>query len=157
MRSRSWSLLILSLVAALALAPAHASGGGGKDAKKKAHGGSSASAPKAQRQLTSLQSWVGVAPLSVTVIQEDSIRGKVSFSFGMDVPDEKLRARTELLMPRLRDAWLSRLGHYASTTMRPNRPANIDDVSRVLQLTADDVLGGEGSRVLISSVIVDVR
>ena len=141
-----------------ATAPAHAAGGGGHGAKKEGgHGGSKAKAPKKQRPITSLESWVMVDPFSVTVIQNDKILGKVSVSFGMDVPDDDLRERAELIMPRLQDAWLNRLNLYASTTVRPGKPANIDDVSLLLQTTADQMLGKPGSRVLIGSVIVTMR
>ena len=140
-----------------AASPAHASGGGGHGAKKDGHGGSKAKAPKKQRPITSLESWVMVDPFSVTVIQNDKIRGKVSVSFGMDVPDDELRERAELIMPRLQDAWLNRLNLYASTTVRPGKPANIDDVSLLLQTTADQMLGKTGSKVLIASVIVNME
>jgi flagellar basal body-associated protein FliL len=155
MTLKFWTALIVSVIAATA--PAQAAGGGGHGAKKEGHGGSKAKAPKKQRPITSLESWVMVDPFSVTVIQNDSIRGKVSVSFGMDVPDAELRERAELIMPRLQDAWLNRLNLYASTTVRPGKPANIDDVSQILQSTADQVLGKPGSKVLIASVIVDMR
>lgn len=78
-------------------------------------------------------------------------------SFGMDVPDAELRERAELIMPRLQDAWLTALNLYASTTVRPGRPANITEVSGLLQSTADRVLGKPGARVLIASVIVNTN
>ena len=142
-----------------ATAPAHAAGGGGGHGVKKegGHGGSKAKPPEKQRPITSLASWVMVDPFSVTVIQNDKIRGKVSVSFGMDVPDEALRERAELIMPRLQDAWLNRLNLYASTTVRPGKPANIDDMSLLLQTTADQMLGKPGSKVLIGSVVVNME
>jgi len=155
----NFKLCTALLACALAGAsPALASGGGGHGAKKEGgHGGSKAKAPKKQRPITSLASWVMVDPFSVTVIQNDQIRGKVSVSFGMDVPDDELRERAELIMPRLQDAWLNRLNLYASTTVRPGKPANIDDVSLLLQSTADQLLGKPGSKVLIASVIVNME
>lgn len=150
MSLKFWFSLLVCLLAAAA--PAHAAGGG--DTKK---GGSKAKAPKKQRPITSLESWVMVDPFSVTVVQEDRIRGKVMVSFGMDVPDAELRERAELIMPRLQDAWLTALNLYASTTVRPGRPANITEVSGLLQSTADRVLGKPGARVLIASVIVNTN
>ncbi len=147
---------LLSLVCALIVAaPVHASGGGGggHGAKKE----KAAKAPKKQRPITSLASWVSVDPFSVTVVQEDRISGKLLVSFGMDVPDEELRLKAELIMPRLQDAWLTQLSHYAGTTIRANRAANISDVSTLLQSTADLVLGKPGSKVLIGSVIVQMK
>ena len=129
----------------------------GASEKKPEKGGKDVKAPKKQRPITSLDSWVMVDPFSVTVIQEDRIRGKVSLSFGMDVPDAELREKAELLMPRLQDAWLSQMNLYAATTIRPGKPANIADVSNILQSAADRVLGKTGSKILIASVIVDMR
>jgi flagellar basal body-associated protein FliL len=151
MKFKLCAVLLASFLAATM--PAHAAGGGGHGAKKE---GSKAKAPEKQRPITSLASWVMVDPFSVTVIQNDKIRGKVSVSFGMDVPDDDLRERAELIMPRLQDAWLNRLNLYASTTVRPGKPANIDDVALLLQSTADQMLGKPGSKVLIASVIVNL-
>ena len=149
--------LAVPLVAvALALAQVAAAGGGGgdkKDAKKEPAHGSSAS-PGKQRSITTLESWVSVDPMTVLIVQDDMLRGKVSVAFGMDVLDPALRGKAELLMPRLQDAWLMGLNHYAATYLRPQRPANIDDFSRELQSTADKVLGKPGAKVLMGSVII---
>lgn len=147
------SLLALFVCVLMASAPVYASGGG----EKKGGHGSKAKAPKKQRPITSLASWVMVDPFSVTVVQEDRIRGKVMVSFGMDVPDPELQAKAEMIMPRLQDAWLNALNMYAATTVRPEKPANIIEVSNILQSTADRVLGKPGSKVLIASVIVEMR
>ena len=150
--------LLMSLVCALIVAaPVHASGGGGGGGGHGAKKEKAAKAPKKQRPITSLASWVSVDPFSVTVVQEDRISGKLLVSFGMDVPDEELRLKAELIMPRLQDAWLTQLSHYAGTTVRANRAANISDVSTLLQSTADLVLGKPGSKVLIGSVIVQMK
>ncbi|MEQ1753352.1 MAG: hypothetical protein ABL973_04395 [Micropepsaceae bacterium] len=143
------SIILCALLVAM---PAY-----GSSEKKNEKGGSDVKAPKKQRPITSLASWVMVDPFSVTVIQEDRIRGKISLSFGMDVPDAELREKAELLMPRLQDAWLSQMNLYAATTIRPGKPASITDVSNILQSAADRVLGKTGSKVLIASVIVDMR
>jgi flagellar basal body-associated protein FliL len=149
---------LMLLCACVGASSAYASGGGspGGGAKKSAHG-SKAQAPKKQRPITSLESWVMVDPFSVTVVQDDRVRGKVLVSFGMDVPDADLRAKAELLMPRLQDTWLSQLSHYASTAVRPSRAANIREVSLLLQRGADQVLGKPGSKVLLGSVIINMN
>ncbi len=149
--------VLLGLAVAPAMAAEHGaapkkSGNGGGEKK-----GDKAKAPKKQRPITSLDSWVMVDPFSVTVVQEDRIRGKVLVSFGMDVPDAELRAKAELLMPRLQDAWLTQLSHYAGTTVRPQHAADIAAVSNLLQETADHVLGKPGSKVLIASVIINMN
>jgi flagellar basal body-associated protein FliL len=148
---RPWLLLLAALSIGALAQPSLASGA--KEGKK-AEG---AKAPKKQRPITSLESWVAVEPFSVTVVQEDRIRGKVLVSFGMDVPDAELREKAELVMPRLQDAWLSQLNLYAATTVRPFKPANITEVSNILQTVADRVLGKPGSKVLIASVIINMQ
>jgi len=153
---KPWLLLAAALSVCALPQPSLASGAKeGKEAKDKK--GDSAKAPKKQRPITSLESWVMVDPFSVTVVQEDRIRGKVLVSFGMDVPDADLREKAELLMPRLQDAWLSQLNLYAATTVRPGKPANIAEVSNILQTVADRVLGKTGTKVLIASVIINMR
>ena len=142
-------LLAVSLALAPVAPPAYASGGGGAKKEK-------AKAPKKQRSLTSLASWVMVDPYTIPIIQEGRLRGRLSVSFGMDVPDDKLRETTELMMPRLRDSWLSELNLYAATALRPKRAADIAAVSNLLQRTADNVLQKPGSKVLMGSLIVQM-
>lgn len=150
------ALVILLICLLTATAPAQAGGGGGDgEAKKKtdSHSGGA----KQQRAITTLESWVAVYPISVSVVQEDDVRGQLQVWFGMDVPDEALRTRAVAIMPRLRDAWLSRLSQYASTSARARKPANIADVALLLQATADQMLQNPGSKVLLGSVIVTMR
>jgi hypothetical protein len=152
-------LAIALVCLAVSAHPVRASGGGddghgGKKKEKKSEGGSAA---KHQKQITTLESWVSVYPIAVSIVQDDKVRGQIQVWFGMDVPDATLRARAEELMPRLRDAWLTRISQFASTSARVRKPANIDDMSRLLQTTADQMLGKPGSRVLIGSVIVTMR
>ena len=151
-------LTILLLCLSVAALPVQASGGGGgHDSKKKDKSSTDKGAPKHQREITTLESWVTVYPIAVSIVQDDKVRGQFQVWLGMDVPDEALRARVEEIKPRLRDAWLSRLSQYASITLRQRKPANIDDVSRLLQSTADQTLGKPGARVLLGSVVVNMN
>jgi flagellar basal body-associated protein FliL len=145
---------VLTVICALALAaPALASGGGhgGGDGEKK-----KLKAPKKERTYTSLESWVMVDGFTISIIQDGRVRGKFSVSFGLDVPDDALREKTEALMPRLRDAWLSELNLYAATSLRMRRPADVAGVSDLLQRTSDAVLGKPGSKVLMGQAMVDM-
>jgi flagellar basal body-associated protein FliL len=142
----------LTLICALALAvPALASGGGHGDGEKK-----KLKAPKKERNYTSLQSWVTVDGFTISIIQDGRVRGKFMVSFGLDVPDDALREKTEALMPRLRDAWLSELNLYAATSLRMRRAADVAGVSDLLQRTSDAVLGKTGSKVLMGQAMVDM-
>ncbi len=147
---RPFQTLLIALCAALLVVPAFASGGGG-------HGGGEKKkikAPQKERSFTSLKSWVMVDGFTISIIQDGRVRGKFNVSFGMDVKDDALREKAEMLMPRLRDAWLGELNLYAATTLRPKRIADIDGVSNLLQRTADAVLGAPGSKVLMGQATV---
>ena len=149
----SLALVALSLAFAVSVPDAYASGGGHGGDKKK---GEKAKAPKKQRSSTSLASWVMVDPFTITIIQDGRLRGRLTVSFGMDVPDDKLREYAELMMPRLRDSWLSALNLYAATTLRPRRAADLNTVTGMLQQTADTVLAKPGSKVLLGAVAVQM-
>ena len=109
-----------------------------------------------KRPPTSLKSWVMVDPFTISVIQDGTIRGTFTVNFGMDVPDATLRDKAETLMPRMRDAWLRSLNLYASTSLRPRRPADVAELSARIQQTADDVLGKPGAKVLMAQAVVDI-
>src|SRR5262245_10103658 len=111
-------------------------------------------APK--RPPTSLKSWVMVDPFTISVIQDGDVRGKLTVNFGMDVPDNELRDKAEVLMPRLRDAWLRSLNLYAATALRPHRQADVGELSARIQQTADEVLGKPGAKVLMAQAVVDI-
>jgi flagellar basal body-associated protein FliL len=150
----SLPVLLLCCCSLLAAVPAaQASGGGGEEEKKDSKG----KAPKKARVMTSLQSWVMVDPFTVAIIQDGRVRGRFIVSFGMDVPDDKLRDLAETLMPRLRDTWLMDLNLYAATTLRPKRAADVPGVADLLQSDADRVLGKVGSKVLMGSATVEMQ
>ena len=143
---------LVPLLLLFAISPALGSGGGGGghgDADKK-----KAKAPQKERSYTSLESWVMVDAFTISIVQDGRVRGKFTVSFGMDVPDEALKAKAEALMPRLRDAWLGELNLYAATSLRSRRPADVVSVSDLLQRTADSVLGKPGSKVLMAQATV---
>ena len=147
-----FSLPFLAVLCALAVSvPVAQASGGGEEKKDKLK------APKKARATTSLVSWVAVDPFTVAIIQEGRIRGRFSVSFGMDVPDDDLRAKSEALMPRLRDAWLNDINLYAATTLRPKRAADVAAISILLQGIADRVLGKAGSKVLLGHAKVEMR
>jgi flagellar basal body-associated protein FliL len=142
------ALSILALAAALAAAPALAGGGGGDKSKSK-------SKSPAKRQITTLVSWVDVDPFTVSVIQRDGVRGTFMLGFGLDVPDEGLRAKTEAILPRLRNNWLLAINQYASNNLRPKTQADIDGIANRLQRVTDETLGKPGAKVLMSNAIVN--
>jgi len=142
------TLLSPSLAVFIALSLSTTVAAGGENAKPKG------APPK--RPPTSLKSWVMVDPFTISVIQDGDVRGTFTVNFGMDVPDNTLREKAELLMPRLRDAWLRSLNLYAATALRPRRQADVDELAARIQRTADDVLGKPGAKVLMAQAVVSI-
>ncbi|MES2894907.1 MAG: Tat pathway signal protein [Pseudomonadota bacterium] len=127
-------LLALALIAALAPGAALASG-----PEKKKGGG-----------LTFIQ----LNTLTSTVIRPDGRRGVLTVETGIDVPDEKLRAKAEMLVPRLRAAYVQSLQIYASG-MNPNSAPNADQLAIQLQRETDRVMGQKGARLLLGTMLMN--
>jgi flagellar basal body-associated protein FliL len=145
------ALLIALSAVALSAAPAVAGGGGG-------HGDANAKAKTpAKRQITTLVSWIDVDPFTVSVIQRQGVTGTFMVAFGIDVPDEALRARAEAILPRLRNNWLLSINQYAGTNLRPRTQADIESLSARLQRVTDETLGKPGAKVLMSNAIVQIE
>ncbi|UTP39542.1 Tat pathway signal protein [Phenylobacterium sp. LH3H17] len=127
-------LLALALIAALAPGAALASG-----PEKKKGGG-----------LTFIQ----LNTLTSTVIRPDGRRGVLTVETGIDVPDEKLRAKAEMLVPRLRAAYVQSLQIYASG-MNPNSAPNADQLAIQLQRETDRVMGQKGAKLLLGTMLMN--
>jgi hypothetical protein len=135
----------------LAVGQALAAGGGG-------HGGDGKkSKTPAKRQVTTLVSWVDIDPFTVSVIQRQGVSGTFMVAFGIDVPDEGLRAKAEAILPRLRNNWLLAINQYASANLRPRMQADLDGLTSRLQRVADETLGKPGAKVLLSNAIVQIK
>ncbi len=132
MRRPAAALLLLASLAAAA--PAHASGG-----ERKKGGG---------------LSFTQFKPLMATVVRPNGRRGVLSVEAGIDTPDPRLKARSDLMEPRLRDAYVQVLNAYAAA-IPPGAPPDIDLLVQRLQLATDRVMGRPGSRLLIGTVIVN--
>lgn len=71
----------------------------------------------------------------------------------LDVPDAKLRAKAESVVPRLRAAFVQTLQTYASG-MTPATPPNPDILGPALQRDADRILGQKGAKVLLGTMLI---
>ncbi|MDP3746116.1 MAG: Tat pathway signal protein [Phenylobacterium sp.] len=127
-------LLALALIAALAPGATLASG-----PEKKKGGG-----------LTFIQ----LNTLTSTVIRPDGRRGVLTVETGIDVPNEKLHAKAEMLVPRLRAAYVQSLQIYASG-MNPNSAPNADQLAVQLQRETDRVMGQKGARLLLGTMLMN--
>jgi len=129
-------LLALALIAAALPAGAHA--GTDKGEKKKAGG----------------LNFIQIETLTATIVHPNGRRGVLTMETGLDVPDEKLRARADSLQPRLRAAFVQSLQIYAAG-LPPATPPNLEYLSRELQRETDQVIGKPGAKLLLGTVLVN--
>lgn len=123
--------------AALAAAPLLTAAGKKKDEKK-----------------ASVGTYVELQTLTASIMRPSGRRGVLTVQAGLDVPDPKLRAKTESVVPRLRAAFVQTLQIYASG-MTPSLPPNGDVLAQALQRDADRVLGQKGARVLLGTMLIN--
>ena len=92
--------------------------------------------------------------ITATVVRGDGRRGVLTLETGIDVPDDKLRERANLVAPRLRAAFVQVLQTYAAG-IGPTAPPNADFVASELQKETDRVLGQKGGRLLLGTMLVN--
>ncbi len=80
--------------------------------------------------------------------------GTLSVDLGLYTDDGKLQAQVKTYMPRLQDAYLSRLQNYAND-LNTHSLADPDYISLLLQQATDKVLGHAGVKVLLGSVLLN--
>lgn len=131
--------LLVALIAAGAALPlaGHASGGG----EKKAVAGPG-------------DTYVKINTLTAYTTRPGQRRGVMTVDCGLDIPDAALRQRAELVLPRLRAAFVQTVQIYAGG-LPAGSPPNPDFLARNLQRSADEVLGKKGARVLMGAVLVN--
>lgn len=129
--------LLIAAIAALAIAPGAASASG--KAEKKKGGGAS---------------YIQIQAIAATVTRGDGRRGVLTVETGVDVADEKLRARADASLPRLRAAYAQTVQVYAAG-LKPSTAPNTDFLARALQRDTDMVLGAKGARLLLGTVLIN--
>ncbi|WP_304176455.1 hypothetical protein [Phenylobacterium aquaticum] len=132
---------LLSLALFAALAPAAAWAGKPKDGSEgdKKSGGTS---------------YIAIATLTATVVKPGGRRGVMTVDCGLDIPDKALHDKTQLLLPRLRAAYIQTVQIYAAG-MPQGPPPSIDYLSRELQRQTDLTLGAAGAKLLLGSVLLN--
>jgi len=101
---------------------------------------------------------------SATYVQIDTLtgatnkptgrRGVMTVECGLDIPDDGLRDRARLMLPRLRAAYLQAVMTYAAG-LPPAAPPSPDYLSLTLQRTTDQILGRPGAKLLLGAVLVN--
>jgi hypothetical protein len=92
--------------------------------------------------------------LTATIIKNDGRRGVLTVEAGVDVPNAPLRAQVNLVLPRLRAAYVQVLQSYI-WGLNPGSPPDPDYLSMMLQRETDHVLGRPGARLLIGAMLVN--
>jgi hypothetical protein len=92
--------------------------------------------------------------LTATVFRGDGRRGVLTVEAGVDVPNGGLRARVNLLLPRLRAAYVQLLQAYVYS-LSPGAPPDPDYLSAALQRETDRVLGQPGAHLLLGAMLVN--
>jgi hypothetical protein len=134
---RRRDLLSLIFIAA-ALRPA-AAGAWAAEEKKKKSGG---------------VSYVPIDTLTGTTARGGGARGVLSVECGLDIPEQKLRDRALMSMPRLRSAYVQVVMTYAAGLPAGAEP-NADFIAMSLQRQTDLVLGRSGARVLVGAIMAN--
>lgn len=132
-------LLSLALIAALAPAAARASKPKAEAEGDKKSGGTS---------------YIAITTLTATVVKPGGRRGVMTVDCGIDIPDKALHDKAQLILPRLRAAFIQTVQIYAAG-MPAGPPPSIDYLSRELQRQTDVTLGGPGAKLLLGSVLVN--
>ncbi len=126
-------LIALSGCLALANTPAHAA-----EEKKKGGG----------------KGYTQFPLITVFTSANASHHGTMSVDMGLYTDDDKLSGQIKSYMPRLQDAYLSRMQAYAGT-LNTRSLADPDLVTSQLQQATDRVLGHTGAKVLLGSVLLN--
>ena len=129
------ALLALALAAAV---PARALAGESGEAKKK----------------SGSQSYIQLEAITAFTVKPNGRRGVLTVDCGLDIPDTGLRDRAELVLPRLRAAFVDTVQIYAGG-VPGGMPPDPDFLLRNLQRRADELLGRKGARVLLGAVLVN--
>ena len=107
-----------------------------------------------EKKKTGGESYLPITTLTAYMMRPGARRGVMTVECGLDVPDAALRARTELILPRLRAAYVQQVQIYAGG-LPSGAPPNPDYIARNLQRVTDQVLGKPGARVLMGAVLIN--
>lgn len=128
---------LFTLAALVAVAPGLMAAAPAKDEKKKGGGAS----------------FIQINALTATIILTNGRRGVLTVESGLDIPNEKLRAKANSVLPRIRAAFVQSLQIYASR-MSPGHIPNAEILTLLLQREADRVLGQKGARLLLGTMLI---
>ena len=100
------------------------------------------------------ETYIQIAAITGTTNKGGGRRGVLTVECGLDVPNAKLRERANLLLPRLRAAYVQAVQIYAAGLPNGTAP-NPDYLGVSLQRQTDLLMGGPGARLLMGAVLVN--
>lgn len=138
----------LAVVAVLAVTPAFAAG-----APKKGDGGGGDD--RIAKRISASPNYLH-GPTHVTALPPRAGAGRASITveMGWDVQDPALRARMQLMRPRLTNATREALAEYVANRHRSGAQPNLEQLSQLLQIATDQTVGGAGARVMLANVVI---
>jgi hypothetical protein len=92
--------------------------------------------------------------LTVFTQASSTKHGTLSVDMGLYTDDPKLTEQIKLFMPRLLDAYVSRLQAYAAN-LRSRSMLDPDFIILTLQQATDQVLGRKGAKVLLGTILIN--
>jgi hypothetical protein len=107
-----------------------------------------------EKKKTGGDSYIPVQTLTAFTLKPGGRRGVMTVDCGLDVPDPKLRERAQLMLPRLRAAYVQSVQIYAGG-LPDGYPPNPLFLAQALQRSTDQLLGRSGARLLMGSVMVN--
>ena len=113
-----------------------------------------AKAEHAERKKGGGLSYTQFPALTASVFRGDGRRGVLSVEAGVDCPDAAVKARADLLGPRLRDAYVQYLAAYAAG-LAPRTAPDADQIAAALQRKTDVVMGRPGAKLLLGTILVN--
>lgn len=80
--------------------------------------------------------------------------GTMSVEIGLYADDPKLTELVKLYLPRLQDAYVTKLQGYAAN-LNASSLVDTDYIATQLQTVTDQILGRKGARVLLGSILLN--
>ena len=106
---------------------------------------------------TQSDSYILIAPMYTTVVDQGRPDGMLLVAIGLDVPDPVLRGQATLGLPVLRDAYVRSLMSYAAAVVRPDHQPDVGLIADRLQRVTDRALHRKGARVLLAQVALQQK
>ena len=110
-------------------------------------------APKEDRKKGGGETFLQIQALTATINRMGGRRGVLTVDCGLDIPNQKLREKATLSVPRLRAGFVQSLSIYAASLPAARAP-DADYLSGLLQREADKMLG-PGSKLLLGAILIN--